>query len=132
MLLVTDLGAGANQIAEGFIGGIGDVDGGEFAGAGEGGGGVGVAGGGLGGGVGDVDGGEFAGAVEAGELIGIAAVGLDAVAGRAGNLGGGDENANIAVPVQAAGGGKPMRSGFVSTAQFGARMRGLEFGEEFE
>lgn len=102
-MLVADLGAGANQIADGFIGGIGDIDGGEFAGA-----------------------------VEAGELIGIAAVGLDAVAGLAGNLGGGDENATITVPVQAAGEGKPMRSGFVSTAQFGARMRGLEFGEEFE
>src|ERR1035437_9096335 len=103
MLLVTDLGAGANQIAEGFIGGIGDVDGGEFAGA-----------------------------VEAGGVIGIAAGGVDAVAGRAGNLGGGDENANIAVPVQAAGEGKPMRSGFITAAQFGARMGGLEFGEEFE
>src|ERR1022692_401142 len=103
MLLVADLGAGANQIAEGFIGGVRHVDAGGSAGA-----------------------------VKAGELIGIAAVGLDAVAGLAGNLGGGDENANVAVPVQAAGEGKPMRSGFVTTAQFGAWMRGLEFREEFE
>ena len=65
-------------------------------------------------------------------MIGIAAVGLDAVAGLARDLGRGDENANIAVPVQAAGEGKPMRTGFITTAQFGARMCGLEFGEEFE
>ena len=103
MLVITHLLAGANQIADGFIGGIGDIDAGEFAGA-----------------------------VKAGKLIGIAAVGLDAVAGLARNLGRGDENANIAVPVQAAGEGKPMRTGFVTTAQFGARMCGLEFGEEFE
>src|ERR1017187_10460373 len=103
MLLVTDLGAGANQIAEGFIGG--------------GGGG---------------DGGEFAGAVEAGGLIGIASVGLDAVAGRAGNLGGGDENATIAVPVQAAGEGKCMRTRLARTARFGARRSRLRFGEEFK
>src|ERR1035438_5359925 len=102
MLLVADLGAGANQIAEGFIGGVRHVDAGEFAGA-----------------------------VEAGELVGIAAVGLDAVAGRAGNLGGGDENAEITVALHAAGEAKPMRTGFVTTAQFGARMRGLQFGEEF-
>ena len=80
----------------------------------------------------DIDAGEFAGAVKAGKLIGIAAVGLDAVAGLARDLGRGDENANIAVPVQAAGEGKPMRTGFVTTAQFGAWMRGLELGEEFE
>src|SRR5450631_103223 len=103
MLVITHLLAGANQIADGFIGGIGDIDAGEFAGA-----------------------------EEAGELIGIAAVGLDAVAGLARDLGRGDENANIAVPVEAAGEGKPMRSGFVTTAQFGAWMRGLELGEEFE
>ena len=103
MLVITHLLAGANQIADGFIGGIGDIDAGEFAGA-----------------------------VKAGKLIGIAAVGLDAVAGLARDLGRGDENANIAVPVQAAGEGKPMRTGFITTAQFGARMCGLEFGEEFE
>ena len=57
MLVITHLLAGAKQIADGFIGGIGDIDAGEFAGA-----------------------------VKAGKLIGIAAVGLDAVAGLARNL----------------------------------------------
>src|ERR1039458_4074766 len=52
--------------------------------------------------------------------------------GRAGNLGGGDENAEITVALQAAGEAKPMRTGFVTTAQFGARMRGRQFGEEFK
>ena len=103
MLLVADLVPGANQIADGFIGGIRDIDGGEFAGA-----------------------------VEPGELVGIAAIGLDAVTRLAWNLGRGEEHAMITVPVEAPGEGKPMWSGFVTTAQFGAGMRGLKFGEEFE
>ena len=103
MLLFAHLLAGANQIAHGFIGGLRDRDGGEFAGA-----------------------------VEPGELVGIAAIGLDAVTRLAWNLGRGEEHAMITVPVEAPGEGKPMWSGFVTTAQFGAGMRGLKFGEEFE
>ena len=69
-----------------------------------------------------------AGAVKAGKLIGIAAVGLDAVAGLARNLGRGDENGKmIAVPRRQRKRENPCGPAFVTTAQFGARMCGLEF-----
>ena len=80
--------------------------------------------------IGHVDGGEFAGAVETGQLIGIAAVGFDAVAGFTRHLGGGHQDAVVAVGEQTAAERITVRTGFIAEAQRGVRMGGLElFGE---
>ena len=98
MLLFVNLETGANEIANGLVLGIGDMNGGQFAGA-----------------------------IKACELVGIAAVGFDAIAGFTRDSGGSDDDAVKPVGMQEAAQGIAVRPGFVTEAEVKVGMGGLQF-----
>ena len=98
MALLVNLEAGANEVANSFVLRIGDVNGGQFAGA-----------------------------IKAGQLVGIAAVGFDAITGFTRDLRRGDDDAVIAVGAQEAAQGIAVGPGLVTEAELKVGMGGLQF-----
>ena len=70
--------------------------------------------------VGNMDEGEFTGAIEAGQREGVAAIGLHTIGGAQGDEGGADEFADDAPGAQMAAKGEAGRSGLVDVADLGA------------
>lgn len=98
MLLLVDLEAGANEIADGLVLRIGDMNGGQFAGP-----------------------------VKACELVGITAVGFDAIPGFARDFRGGDDDAVIPMGLEETAQGIAVRSGLVTEAELKVGVGGLQF-----
>ena len=83
-------------------------------------------------GIGHVDAGQLAGAEQAGQLLGIAAVGFDPVAGFARHFGGGHDDAGITQPTDEAAEGIASRTGFVTELEDRPWMSGCQLFDELE